>query len=214
MEAVRDGMLREDLYYRINTIEIQVPPLRDRAEDVIHLAEHFLRMYAEKYGRPANSISQQAYERMFEYSWPGNVRELQNVMERAVLLAKGEVIEERSVPAPQSPPQSAKAVAASATDTPAVNRPLAPSPFAPARGPMINVQELTLEQLAQLIVTKMPNPSRGGPRMNIFTQIEGAIARAALERTEGNKRAAATLLGLHRSSIYNLIEKHQLKNSV
>ena len=101
LDAIRDGSLREDLYYRINTIEIQVPPLRDRAEDVQHLAEHFLRIYAEKYTRSARSVSQQAYERMFAYTWPGNVRELQNVMERAVLLAKGEVIEESAIPMPK-----------------------------------------------------------------------------------------------------------------
>jgi DNA-binding NtrC family response regulator len=187
MDAIRDGALREDLYYRINTIEIQVPPLRERAEDVQYLAEHFLQMYAEKYNRPVRSISQQAYERMFEYSWPGNVRELQNVMERAVLLAKAEVIEEHAVPSP--PP--AKSVAVSAPDTPVVNRPPAPSPAAPTKSPLVNIQELSLEQLAQLIVTRMPNPSRGGPRVDIFTQLEGAIVRAALDRTRGNKQAAA-----------------------
>ncbi len=210
MDAVRDGMLREDLYYRINTIEIQVPPLRDRAEDVQHLAEHFLRMYAEKYNRPVNSISQQAYERMFEYSWPGNVRELQNVMERAVLLAKGEVIEEQAVPTAQS----AKAAAASAPDTPAVNRPLAPAPTAPARSPLVNVQELTLDQLAQLIVTRMPSPARGGPRVDVFTQLEGAIVRAALERTRGNKQAAANLLGLYRPRLYSMLRKHNLHDTI
>ncbi len=214
MDAVRDGMLREDLYYRINTIEVQVPPLRERAEDVQHLAEHFLQMYAEKYGRPVRSISQQAYERMFEYSWPGNVRELQNVMERAVLLAKGEVIEEHAVPAPQAPPQSAKAAAASATDTSAATRPFAPPPAAPARNPLVNAQELTIEQLAQLIVTKMPNPSRGGPRVDIFTQLEGAIVRAALERTRGNKQAAANLLGLYRPRLYSMLRKHNLHDTI
>src|SRR6266545_3999694 len=101
LEAIREGTLREDLYYRINTIEIEVPPLRERAEDVQHLAEHFLRIYAEKSNRSVRSISQQAYERMFAYSWPGNVRELQSVMERAVLLAEGDVIEESAIPAPE-----------------------------------------------------------------------------------------------------------------
>jgi DNA-binding NtrC family response regulator len=215
MDAIHDGQLREDLYYRINTIEIQVPPLRERAEDVQHLAEYFLRMYAEKYNRQVNSISQQAYERMFEYSWPGNVRELQNVMERAVLLAKGEVIEEQAVPTPLS----AKAAAAPAPETPTVIRPPAPSPpapspVAPARSPLVNVQEMTLEQLAQLIVTKMPNPSRGGPRVDIFTQLEGAIVRAALDRTRGNKQAAANLLGLYRPRLYSMLRKHNLHDTI
>jgi len=120
MDSIREGLLREDLYYRINTIEIQVPPLRDRAEDVQHLAEHFLRIYAEKYSRSVHSISQQAYERMFGYAWPGNVRELQNVMERAVLLAKGEVIEESAIPMPKP---AAKVAAAAAPSAPAMYSP-------------------------------------------------------------------------------------------
>jgi Nif-specific regulatory protein len=92
--AIRDGHLREDFYCHINAIEIHVPPLRDRAEDIQHLAKYFLKIYAEQYHRQVHSISQQVYERMFDYSWPDNVRELQNVIECAVRLSKGEVIEE------------------------------------------------------------------------------------------------------------------------
>src|SRR5262245_54255009 len=208
LDAIREGALREDLYYRINTIEIQVPPLRDRAEDVQHLAEHFLRIYAEKYNRPAHSISQQAYERMFAYTWPGNVRELQNVMERAVLLAKGEVIEESAIP------MSKPATKAPAPPTPAatVTRP-APPPGAPAPSPA-NASELTLDQLAKLIVNKMPSPSRGGTRVDIFTQLEGAIVRAALERTRGNKQAAANLLGLYRPRLYSMLRKPNLHDTL
>src|SRR5215510_8306001 len=208
LDAIRDGSLREDLYYRINTIEIQVPPLRDRAEDVQHLAEHFLRIYAEKYTRSVRSISQQAYERMFAYTWPGNVRELQNVMERAVLLAKGEVIEESAIPmskpatkAPAPPPSTAP-----------VSRPT-PPPGAPAP-PSVNASDLTLDQLARLIVNKMPSPTRGGSRVDIFTQLEGAIVRAALERTRGNKQAAANLLGLYRPRLYSMLRKHNLHDTI
>src|SRR5499426_505481 len=208
LDAVREGALREDLFYRINTIEIQVPPLRDRAEDVQHLAEHFLRIYAEKYTRSVRSISQLAYERMFAYTWPGNVRELQNVMERAVLLAKGEVIEESAIP--MSKP-AAKAPAPPVTAA-TVARP-APPPGAPAPSPA-NASELTLDQLAKLIVNKMPSPSRGGSRVDIFTQLEGAIVRAALERTRGNKQAAANLLGLYRPRLYSMLRKHNLHDTI
>ncbi len=210
LDAIREGLLREDLYYRINTIEIQVPPLRDRAEDVQHLAEHFLRIYAAKYNRTLRSISQQAYERMFAYSWPGNVRELQNVMERAVLLAKGEVIEETAVPMPK--PTVRASVAAPAPSAPVPGRP-APPPGVPAP-PSVNASDLTLEQLARLIVNKMPSPSRGGSRVDIFTQLEGAIVRAALERTRGNKQAAANLLGLYRPRLYSMLRKHNLHDTI
>ncbi len=210
LDAIREGSLREDLYYRINTIEIQVPPLRDRAEDVQHLAEHFLRIYAEKYARSVRSISQQAYERMFAYTWPGNVRELQNVMERAVLLAKGEVIEENAIPMPKP---VARAVAPAPSAVAPVVRTATPPPSAPV-SPSVNAIDLTLDQLARLIVNKMPSPSRGGSRVDIFTQLEGAIVRAALERTRGNKQAAANLLGLYRPRLYSMLRKHNLHDTI
>src|SRR4030081_1162513 len=97
-DAIRDGLLRDDLFYRISTITIHVPPLRDRSEDIQLLTEHFLHMYAQKYERPIAGVSQSAYQRLFNHPWPGNVRELQNVIERAVLLAKGERIEPVDLP--------------------------------------------------------------------------------------------------------------------
>jgi len=92
-DAIRDGALRDDLFYRISTITLHVPPLRERQEDVQLLAEHFLALYAKKYERPIAGLSSTAYQRLFAHSWPGNVRELQNMMERAVLLSKGTRIE-------------------------------------------------------------------------------------------------------------------------
>src|SRR5256886_2182665 len=97
-DAIRDGLLRDDLFYRISTITIHVPPLRERAEDIQLLTEHFLKMYSQKYDRPITGVSQAAYQRLFAHAWPGNVRELQNVLERAVLLAKGERVEPIDLP--------------------------------------------------------------------------------------------------------------------
>lgn len=97
-DAIRDGLLRDDLFYRISTITIHVPPLRERMEDIQLLTDHFLKLYAEKYERPIGGVSQSAYQRLFSHSWPGNVRELQNVIERAVLLAKGEHLEPVDLP--------------------------------------------------------------------------------------------------------------------
>jgi DNA-binding NtrC family response regulator len=210
LDAVREGALREDLYYRINTIEIPVPPLRERAEDVQHLAAHFLQIYAEKYNRSVGSISQQAYERMFAYSWPGNVRELQNVMERAVLLAKGDVIEENAIPMPK--PTARAAQATTTVAAPPVSRPTGPA--SSAAPPPAQLSDLTLEQLARLIVNKMPSPKSGGSRVDVFTQLEGAIVRAALDRTRGNKQAAANLLGLYRPRLYSMLRKHNLHDTI
>jgi len=97
-DAIREGLLRDDLFYRISTITIHVPPLRERMEDVQLLTDHFLTLYAEKYDRPMAGVSQAAYQKLFSHPWPGNVRELQNVIERAVLLAKGERIEPVDLP--------------------------------------------------------------------------------------------------------------------
>ncbi|HKX31845.1 MAG TPA: sigma-54 dependent transcriptional regulator [Blastocatellia bacterium] len=209
--AIRDGQLREDLYYRINTIEVQVPPLRERAEDVQHLAEHFLRMYSEKYNRQVHAISQQAYEKMFAYSWPGNVRELQNVMERAVLLCKGDVIEEHAVPYPHS---AVKVPVEASSPHPAAERSAAPLASDSAGYSPAHLQDLSLDQLARLIVTKISNPKSGRQRVDIFTQLEGAVVRAALERTRGNKQAAANLLGLYRPRLYSMLRKHNLHDTI
>src|SRR3989441_2705044 len=97
-DAIRDGLLRDDLFYRISTITIHVPPLRERTDDIQLLTDHFLKMYAEKYERPITGVSQAAYQRLFGHTWPGNVRELQNVLERAVLLATGNKIEPFDLP--------------------------------------------------------------------------------------------------------------------
>src|SRR5256885_6481932 len=89
-DAIRDGLLRDDLFYRISTITIHVPPLRERMEDIQLLTDRFLSGYAAKYDGPIAAVSQSAYQRLFGHPWPGNVRELQNALERAVLLAQGD----------------------------------------------------------------------------------------------------------------------------
>jgi DNA-binding NtrC family response regulator len=90
--AIREGTLREDLYYRISTIKIKVPPLRERIDDLPLLAEHFLLRYGRKYNRPIRSVSQAALSLMARYQWPGNVRELESEIERAVLFCGQEEI--------------------------------------------------------------------------------------------------------------------------
>jgi len=163
-DAIRDGLLRDDLFYRISTITIHVPPLRERTEDIQLLAEHFLKMYARKYGRPITGISQAAYQRLFSHTWPGNVRELQNVIERAVLLAKANKIEPVDLPFDNgSLPE--KAAQSAAWDVP---------------------PNLTLEEIEKLVIEK------------------------TLQRTGGNKQAAANLLGIYRPRLYSKIRKYKI----
>lgn len=88
-QMIEEGLFREDLFYRLNTVAIELPPLRERVEDIPQLADHFLEQYSRKYGKPGLRLSVQAQRRMQEYAWPGNVRELKHSMERAVILGKG-----------------------------------------------------------------------------------------------------------------------------
>jgi DNA-binding NtrC family response regulator len=163
-DAIRDGLLRDDLFYRISTITIHVPPLRERTEDIQLLTDHFLITYAKKYERPITGVSQAAYQRLFSHAWPGNVRELQNVIERAVLLAKGNKIEPLDLPfdngaLPEGGAQSA------AWDVP---------------------PNMTLEDIEKLVIEK------------------------TLQRTGGNKQAAANMLGIYRPRLYSKIRKYNI----
>jgi DNA-binding NtrC family response regulator len=92
-EMVKKNTFRQDLLYRINTIEIQLPPLRERKEDIPLLAEHYLKVYRKKYKRELNSISPSLLKRIQNYSWPGNIRELQHAMERAVILSRNKILQ-------------------------------------------------------------------------------------------------------------------------
>ncbi len=161
-DAVRSGSLREDLYYRISTITIEVPPLRERPDDIQVLADHFLKTFAEKYQKGVRTFSQPAISVMYNYHWPGNVHELESAVERAVLLSKGEQIEATDLPF-------------TATETPA----------APTDG--LNVP----------------------PHMKL-EDIEREVIYQTLQRTKGNKQAAATALGIYRPRLYSKIRKYNL----
>jgi DNA-binding NtrC family response regulator len=91
--ALEEGTFREDLYYRLNVVPLNIPPLRERKEDIPFLAEHFVRKLAVDTGSTADSISEEAIKRLLEYPWPGNVRELENVIERSLVLAAGKRLE-------------------------------------------------------------------------------------------------------------------------
>jgi DNA-binding NtrC family response regulator len=96
--AVRESAFREDLYYRINVISLQIPPLRDRKDDIRSLVKHYLNKYVHEMGKQVKDIAPQALDVMVDYPWPGNVRELQNVVERAILIAEGEIITPECLP--------------------------------------------------------------------------------------------------------------------
>jgi transcriptional regulator with GAF, ATPase, and Fis domain len=90
---VKDGKFREDLYYRLNVLRIEMPPLRDRGRDVLLLAQHYIDVFREEFRRGGRRLSPAACDALLAYSWPGNVRELRNLIERAVLLGEGETLQ-------------------------------------------------------------------------------------------------------------------------
>jgi transcriptional regulator with GAF, ATPase, and Fis domain len=108
--AVADGRFREDLYYRLNVFPVHLPPLRERAEDIALLVPFIIERFASRVGKPVTGASKATLERLSAYSWPGNVRELENVLERAVILCRGETVEVEGELLPTaSPPTGLKA---------------------------------------------------------------------------------------------------------
>jgi two-component system NtrC family response regulator len=102
---MREGTFRDDLYYRLNVVTIQIPPLRERREDIPLLLDHFLRKFAEKNRRDVTGLTAAARDALLKYEYPGNVRELENIVERAVLLCRGRVIDVEDLPATVRPGQ-------------------------------------------------------------------------------------------------------------
>jgi DNA-binding NtrC family response regulator len=216
-ESIKDGSLREDLYYRVNTIEITIPPLRDRMEDVPMLAEHFLHMYAETYDRAGLEFARSAYDQMLNYTWRGNVRELQHAIERAVLLSKTEKIERLDIP---SVAGSSVSVAASAGSTTArVYADPTPRESTSIGSSSTRFSETfgdgdLFSEVGKLIVERLPDPVDGETQKDVFDGIESGVVVAALNRTNGNKQAAANLLGLYRPRLYGMIKRHKLEDKI
>jgi two-component system response regulator AtoC len=157
---VEANRFREDLYYRLNVLQIVVPPLRDRRDDIMLLVEHFIERNNRRLGTDIRDVDQRARKLMLDYAWPGNVRELENTIERAVVLAEGDVITVADLPERMREP--AEPVAASL-----------------ANG------ELSIKKTARFM--------------------EESLIRRALDRTRGNRTAAAKLLEIsHRALLYKI----------
>ena len=127
VQSVRDGTFREDLLYRLNVVNLRLPPLRERPGDVLPMAEFFIRKYAAANGLSSRVLSAEARRRLLGHRWPGNVRELENAMHRAVLLAGGDIIEEGAVRLPDGQPlgpsdAGARAAQVAATTAEAISR--------------------------------------------------------------------------------------------
>ncbi|NNE99411.1 MAG: sigma-54-dependent Fis family transcriptional regulator [Pyrinomonadaceae bacterium] len=219
LESIREGNLREDLYYRINTIEIRIPPLRQRSDDIPMLAEHFLEIYSDKYNKKNKSFSKTAYEQMLNYHWRGNVRELKHVIERAVLMTKKNEIGKLNIP-DSAETNHLPGETNSVSRTPLSgeektgSESLGPgSTFAGSEEFSANDETEFFEKIGDIVIEKMPGIDKdNGKRKDVFSSLEYGVVKAALEKTNGNKRAAAKLLGLYRPRLYGMIKRHDIES--
>ncbi len=182
---VREGRFREDLYYRINTVHIALPPLRERREDIVPLAQLFLERFAEKYRRPLREIAPEAAQALTEARWSGNIRELQNCIEKAVILSEGRALE------------------AGDLDFSA--------PLRSGRNDSGGAARYDSTGAARYDSTGAGRYDSGDDGHFVTPgEAEEAIVREAMVRTGGNISAAAKLLGISRPTLYAKLKKYGL----
>jgi Nif-specific regulatory protein len=181
-ELVGEGSFREDLYYRLNVVPIQVPPLRERLEDVPSLVEHFLDRCCKENQLPPMKIAPEAVRTLMRYHWPGNVRELENSIERAVILSDGVQIRPEDLPSPLG-----EAPAASAARD---GRSL-------LENHLDHVEAIRF--LSEDVFDKVE--LRGRIWQEVISRIEKSLIEGALSRTRGIRLQAAEWLGIHRNTL-------------
>jgi len=189
-EAIAQGLFRQDLYFRINVVQLQVPPLRERLDDIVPLAEHFLA------GQKA--LSNAAAQALNQYSWPGNVRELQNCCQRALLLSTGPLIEVADLALPQALLSELENAPAKAVSYTAANR----------------VSQLG-SQLGSNLDSDLSSPSTpmatdAEPPKRSLEDFDKADIEAALQLAQGVVARAAKALGISRQALYRRMEFYQI----
>jgi transcriptional regulator with GAF, ATPase, and Fis domain len=222
--AVRQGKFRNDLFYRINSVKLTLPPLRERPEDVILIAQHFLAMYAP---HRKLQLSPEAQQLMIGYSWPGNVRELRNMMERAVLVAQTETIRPQDLPIETSYREAAAWIAAQQAGQVAgpYGNAMAASTGNGMSGGFVDRTSVSFPVNgfnggngamnvpgADFGVGGVMTPGANAARLE---EIERREILSALERTNWHQGRTADLLGISPSTLYRRLRQYNLsKRSV
>jgi Nif-specific regulatory protein len=190
-QMIEDGEFREDLYYRLNVFPINLPPLRDRLDDLPPLVAHFIAKFSRQMGANAAPASAEAVAKLREYNWPGNVRELENIIERAMILAKGAPVSASHLDFGR------RATSHAATPTP-VATPIVAAPQAgTGSGPA------------------GPAPALADDGKSLAERLLDSERKeivAAVEKSRGNIASAARTLGINRSTLYYRLRKHGLEH--
>jgi DNA-binding NtrC family response regulator len=187
-ERTRDGLFREDLYYRLNVFPIFVPPLRNRREDVVELARHFVARFAAEEHKTVSGLTQAASDIVESYEWPGNVRQLENTIFRAVVLCDGNTLDVCDFP------QIAAALGIVARERHHV------VPLSPARAADVSTPHSAASPYAL-------SATSGDGHMRKLEELETEIIRLAIGRYEGRMSEVARRLGIGRSTLYRKLKE-------
>ncbi|MFD2649716.1 nitrogen regulation protein NR(I) [Devosia albogilva] len=188
-QMIRQGLFREDLFYRLNVVPIRLPPLRERIDDVADLVQHFLNA-AQREGEPPKSVSPEAIRLMQNYNWPGNIRELENLVRRLSALYADEMISAEIV-------QNELNIA-DRTATPGVAGP-------------VDVSVAVETHVGQLLREYEPNLPPPGLYQRVLDKVEAPLIAMALNACGGNQIRAADLLGLNRNTLRKKIRTHSIE---
>jgi len=191
-QAVAARQFREDLFYRLNVVRIHIPPLRERREDIRLLVNYFLSKFAKDQPGPPRSIAPVVLKSLEKYHWPGNVRELENVMRRALVMAKGDAILMTDLPVEVSGQAQAGSVGAPVS-----------MPVGDAGTADVGILARQLFQWA-----------RREPKLKIIPAVERELVIQALKETEGNQVHAAKLLGITRATLRKRVEKFGIQREL
>jgi two-component system, NtrC family, nitrogen regulation response regulator GlnG len=179
--SIRQGLFREDLFYRLNVVPIRLPPLRERVEDIPHLARHFLER-AQVDGLPAKSLDQGAVDQLKKHGWPGNVRELENLMRRLAALCPNETI-------------GAEQISAELVEAPSTQ---AEAPAVAGPEPLVRAVE---RHIRDFLAAHDGSMSPSDIYDRVIAEVERPLIRLTLAATRGNQIKAAAMLGLNRNTL-------------
>lgn len=199
--AVAAKQFREDLFYRLNVVRIALPSLRERRDDIRLLVNYFLKKFSQEQGQPPKSISEEVLATLETYRWPGNVRELENVIRRALVVAKGDAILPGDLPPELTAPRGAGSVASTEAGTTAV-------PAVSASGASIATADVA--ELAKALFQH----ARTDSKLKVIPAVERELVIQALIETQGNQVQAAKLLGITRATLRKRVEKFHIKQGL